>query len=114
MSLTISRYKGGRHWAVREAETGSLVVVTVYRKGAAEVVGVEILTIVSPSPRVTYGCLSSSTQSVALVQEGAVVDRGHCAIKNARWSAQGSFAFLSAINGWMLKVYGRVCASLRP
>lgn len=38
MSLTISRYKGGRHWAVREADTGSLVVVTVYRKGAAEVV----------------------------------------------------------------------------
>ncbi|WP_394796288.1 hypothetical protein [Armatimonas sp.] len=36
--LTISRYKGGRHWAVREADTGSLVVVTVYRKGAAEVV----------------------------------------------------------------------------
>lgn len=38
MLLNISRYKGGRHWAVREAETGSLVVVTVYRKGAAEVV----------------------------------------------------------------------------
>ena len=38
MSLTISRYKGSRHWAVREADTGSLVVVTVYRKGAAEVV----------------------------------------------------------------------------
>lgn len=38
MSLTISRYKGGRHWAVREADTGSLVVVTVYRKGAVEVV----------------------------------------------------------------------------
>ena len=37
MSLTISRYKGGKHWAVREADTGSLVV-TVYRKGAAEVV----------------------------------------------------------------------------
>ena len=36
--LSISRYKGGRHWAVREADTGSLVVVTVYRKGAAEVV----------------------------------------------------------------------------
>ena len=38
MSLTISRYKGGRNWAVREADTGSLVVVTVYRKGAVEVV----------------------------------------------------------------------------
>ncbi len=38
MPLTISRYKGGRHWAVREADTGSLIVVTVYRKGAAEVV----------------------------------------------------------------------------
>ncbi len=36
--LTISRYKDSRHWAVREADTGSLVVVTVYRKGAAEVV----------------------------------------------------------------------------
>ena len=36
--LTISRYKGGRHWAVREADTGSLVVVTLYRKGAVEVV----------------------------------------------------------------------------
>ncbi|WP_395140101.1 hypothetical protein [Armatimonas sp.] len=36
--MTISRYKGSRHWAVREADTGSLVVVTVYRKGAAEVV----------------------------------------------------------------------------
>jgi hypothetical protein len=36
--LSISRYKGGRHWAVREADSGSLVVVTVYRKGAAEVV----------------------------------------------------------------------------
>ena len=36
--LSISRYKGGRHWAVREADTGSLVVVTVYRKGAVEVV----------------------------------------------------------------------------
>jgi len=36
--LSISRYKGGRHWAVREAGTGTLVVVTVYRKGAAEVV----------------------------------------------------------------------------
>jgi hypothetical protein len=38
MSLTIPRYKGGRNWAVREADTGSLVVVTVYRKGAVEVV----------------------------------------------------------------------------
>ncbi|WP_309710647.1 hypothetical protein [Armatimonas sp.] len=38
MSLTISRYKGGRNWAVREADTGSLVVVTLYRKGAVEVV----------------------------------------------------------------------------
>lgn len=36
--LTISRYKGGRHWAVREADTGSLIVIAVYRKGAAEVV----------------------------------------------------------------------------
>jgi hypothetical protein len=36
--LTISRYKGGRHWAVREADTGTIVVVAVYRKGAAEVV----------------------------------------------------------------------------
>ena len=38
MSLTISRYKGGKYWAVREADTGSLVVVTLYRKGAVEVV----------------------------------------------------------------------------
>ena len=38
MSLSISRYKGGKYWAVREADTGSLVVVTVYRKGAVEVV----------------------------------------------------------------------------
>lgn len=38
MLLTISRYKSGRHWAVREADTGSLVVVTLYRKGAVEVV----------------------------------------------------------------------------
>ena len=38
MSLTISRYKGGKYWAVREVDTGSLVVVTVYRKGAVEVV----------------------------------------------------------------------------
>ena len=37
-SLSISRYKGGRNWAVRESDTGSLVVVTVYRKGAVEVV----------------------------------------------------------------------------
>jgi hypothetical protein len=36
--LEISRYKGGRNWAVREAGTGSLVVVTLYRKGAEEVV----------------------------------------------------------------------------
>ncbi len=36
--LEITRYKGGRNWAVREAGTGSLVVVTVYRKGAEEVV----------------------------------------------------------------------------
>ena len=36
--LSISRYKGGRNWAVRETDTGSLVVVTVYRKGAVEVV----------------------------------------------------------------------------
>ena len=36
--LSISRYKGGRNWAVRESDTGSLVVVTVYRKGAVEVV----------------------------------------------------------------------------
>ena len=38
MLLNISRYKGGRHWAVREADTGTIVVVAVYRKGAAEVV----------------------------------------------------------------------------
>ena len=38
MSLTISRYKGGRHWAAREADTGTIVVITVYRKGATEVV----------------------------------------------------------------------------
>ena len=38
MSLTISRYKGGKYWAVRESDTGSLVVVTLYRKGAVEVV----------------------------------------------------------------------------
>ena len=38
VSLSISRYKGGRHWAVREADSGSLVVVTLYRKGAVEVV----------------------------------------------------------------------------
>ena len=37
-SLSISRYKGGRNWAVRETDSGSLVVVTVYRKGAVEVV----------------------------------------------------------------------------
>ena len=37
-NLEISRYKGGRNWAVRESDTGSLVVVTVYRKGAVEVV----------------------------------------------------------------------------
>ena len=36
--LSISRYKGGRHWAVRESDTGFLVAVTVYRKGAVEVV----------------------------------------------------------------------------
>ena len=37
-NLQISRYKGGRHWAVRESDTGFLVAVTVYRKGAIEVV----------------------------------------------------------------------------
>ncbi len=36
--LTIARYKGGRHWAVRETKGGELVVVTLYRKGAVEVV----------------------------------------------------------------------------
>ena len=36
--LSISRYKGGRHWAVRETDTDSLVAVMVYRKGAVEVV----------------------------------------------------------------------------
>ena len=36
--LSISRYKGGRNWAVRETQSGNLVVVTVYRKGAVEVV----------------------------------------------------------------------------
>ena len=50
MSLTISRYKGGRNWAVREADTGSLVVVTVCRKGAVEVV--RRLTGAIPEPRI--------------------------------------------------------------
>jgi hypothetical protein len=36
--LEISRYKGGRNWAVRESGSGQLVVVTLYRKGAEEVV----------------------------------------------------------------------------
>jgi hypothetical protein len=36
--LEISRYKGGRNWAVRESDSGQLVVVTLYRKGAEEVV----------------------------------------------------------------------------
>ncbi|MGC4044857.1 MAG: hypothetical protein QM758_13775 [Armatimonas sp.] len=36
--LSISKYKKSRHWAVREAGSGSLVCLCVYRKGAAEVV----------------------------------------------------------------------------
>lgn len=36
--LSVSRYKKSRHWAVREAASGSLVCLCVYRKGAAEVV----------------------------------------------------------------------------
>ena len=36
--LTVAHYKGGRHWAVRETNGGALVVVTLYRKGAIEVV----------------------------------------------------------------------------
>ena len=37
-SLSISRYRGGRHWAVKEVGNGSLVCLCVYRKGAVEVV----------------------------------------------------------------------------
>jgi hypothetical protein len=36
--LSVARYKGGRHWAVRETKGGELVIVTLYRKGAVEVV----------------------------------------------------------------------------
>ncbi len=35
--MTIRRYKGGRFWAVYDVD-GSLVCVTVYLKGAREVV----------------------------------------------------------------------------
>jgi len=36
VSLRIERYKGGRHWAVLDAQ-GQLVCLCVYRKGACEV-----------------------------------------------------------------------------
>jgi hypothetical protein len=36
IALTVSRYKAGRFWAVREAG-GTLVCVCVYRRGAREV-----------------------------------------------------------------------------
>ncbi len=35
--MKIERYKGGRFWAVYDAD-GQLICVTVYRKGALEVV----------------------------------------------------------------------------
>jgi YD repeat-containing protein len=35
--MKIERYKGGRFWAVYDAN-GQLVCVTVYKRGAAEVV----------------------------------------------------------------------------
>ena len=35
--MTVTRYKATRFWAVREAGSGALVCVCVYRKGAQEV-----------------------------------------------------------------------------
>lgn len=86
MTLRIERYKNTRHWALYDGQ--ALVVVTVYRRGAQEV----LRRLAAQAPAATEAAAQAAAQAAAAQQAQELAAHARALAQHARAMARAAQA----------------------